>query len=77
MLQALPLSWDMLLVSTVRMYEYIYFFIFIACAVGVYYVLVQRVGDMLPRKTIDQVFFVMLGTASFIWVLSKLAPTLA
>ncbi len=64
--------------STLKAYEYIYFGIFIACAVAVYLVLVARVGEELPRKTVDTIFFIILGVASLIWVLSKVAqPGLA
>ena len=71
-LAALPL-----LVSTLQVYEWIYFGIFIACAVAVYLVLVARIGDELPRKTVDQIFFLMMGVATLIWVLSKVGPVIA
>jgi len=71
-LAALPM-----LVSTLQVYEWIYFGIFIACAVAVYLVLVARIGDELPRKTVDQIFFLMMGVATLIWVLSKVAPVMA
>jgi hypothetical protein len=33
--------------------------------------------DQLSRRTVDVLFFIILGTASLIWVLSKLAPVSA
>ncbi|MCI4670138.1 MAG: hypothetical protein MRZ79_18525 [Bacteroidia bacterium] len=57
--------------------EYLYFGIFIMCAAAVYYVLVQRVGDEMPRNTVDKLFFLILGVASLIWVLSKVATPVA
>jgi len=54
--------------------EYIYFGIFIVCAASVYYVLVQRVGEEMPRSTVDKIFFLMLGVASLIWFLSTFTP---
>jgi bacteriorhodopsin len=62
-----------LLFSTIQIYEWVYFGIFVACAVAVYLVLVARIGEDLPRKTVDTIFFLMLGVASLIWVLYKVA----
>jgi len=66
-----------MLVSTLQVYEWLYFVIFIASAVAVYMVLVVRIGDDLPRNTVDKIFFLMLGVASLIWILSKVAPAMA
>lgn len=66
-----------LLVTTVRAMEFIYFGVFIACAAAVYMVLARRADKELPRKTVDQIFFFMLGLASLIWFLSKMAPSVA
>lgn len=65
-----------LLVSTLQVYEWIYFVLLIASAVAVYLVLVARIGDELPRNTADKIFFVILGVVSFIWILSKFAPVI-
>lgn len=62
-----------LAISTKQTYEWIYAGIFVLCASLVYLVLVKRAGDDIPRKTIDQIFFLMLGVASVIWILSKVA----
>ncbi len=61
----------------IKVYEWLYFTIFIASAVAVYMVLVVRIGDELPRSTVDKIFFLMLGVISLIWILSKVAPSMA
>jgi hypothetical protein len=66
-----------LLISTLQLYEWFYFVLFIASGTAVYLVLVVRIGDELPRDTADKIFFLMLGVASLIWILSKVAPALA
>lgn len=65
---------DLLLLSTKLSLEFIYGIIFVICASSFYLVVVQRAGDDIPRKEIDRLFFVMIGVASLIWVLSKMAP---
>ncbi len=66
-----------LLITTARSMEFIYFGVFVACAAAVYMVLARRADKELPRKTVDQIFFFMLGLASLIWFLSKIGPSLA
>ena len=67
-LNLLPLGF-----STLQIYEWIYFVLFIASAVAIYLVMVARIGEEFPRRTIDTIFFLMIGVASVIWVLSKVA----
>ncbi|MEM7658247.1 MAG: hypothetical protein AAF399_19130 [Bacteroidota bacterium] len=55
-------------------HELAYMVIYVALASLVYIVMVKRVGDELPRKTVDGIFFVMVGTAGLIWGLSKVPP---
>jgi bacteriorhodopsin len=66
-----------LLASTLQVYEWVYFLLLIASMVAVYLVLVARIGDELPRSTADKIFFLMLGIVSIIWILSKVAPSMA
>jgi bacteriorhodopsin len=68
-------SFDLpILATTPQVMEWVYFGIFILCAMSVYLVLVKRAETEIPRRTIDQIFFLMLGLASVIWFLSKYAP---
>lgn len=62
-----------LLASTRQVYDWVYFGIFIVCACSVYYVMARRADEEIPRKTIDQIFFLILGMSSFIWFMSKFA----
>lgn len=64
-------------VSTLQVYEWIYFVLIIASAVAVYLVMAARAGEELPRKTVDTIFFLILGVISLIWVLSKVAAPMA
>jgi predicted membrane channel-forming protein YqfA (hemolysin III family) len=57
--------------------EWMYYPVFVVCALAFYWVLVKRAGDEIPRKSLDTLFFVVLGVVSLIWLLSKLAPPLA
>lgn len=66
-----------LLVSTLQVYEWIYFVLLIASGAAIYMVLVIRIGDELPRSVADKIFFLILGVVCLIWVLSKVAPAMA
>ncbi|MEM6802477.1 MAG: hypothetical protein AAF696_13795 [Bacteroidota bacterium] len=47
---------------------------YMICAIIVHRVLIQRAGEELGRKTVDAIFFVMVGAGSLIWFLSKIPP---
>lgn len=66
-----------LLATTRQVYDWVYFGIFIVCACAVYYAMAQRVDQGLSRKTVDQVFFFILGMSSLIWFMSKFASPVA
>ncbi|MEL6671027.1 MAG: hypothetical protein AAFR61_02515 [Bacteroidota bacterium] len=51
-----------------------YMILYVALASCVYLVLVKRASEELGRKTIDAIFFAMLGAGSLIWFLSKVPP---
>ncbi|MEO1451645.1 MAG: hypothetical protein AAFV07_19100 [Bacteroidota bacterium] len=65
------------LASTRQEFDWMYFGIYIVCACGVYYAMAQRADKEIPRKTIDQIFFFILGMSSLIWFLSKFAAPMA
>ncbi|MEM6265371.1 MAG: hypothetical protein AAGI38_22910 [Bacteroidota bacterium] len=62
-----------LLLTTKLDSEIAYALIYIVCAASVYMVMVKRAGDEIPRQAIDGIFFLMVGVAAVIWVLSKFA----
>ena len=65
---------NLLSASLPAAHELAYFIIYVVLASLVYIVMVKRVGDELPRKTVDGIFFVMVATAGLIWGLSKVPP---
>lgn len=47
---------------------------YLLCAIIVHWVLLQRAGEELGKKTIDGIFLVMVGSGSLIWILSNIPP---
>lgn len=64
----------MLLTQVSTEHTIAYMFIYITFACMVYIVMIKRAEEELGRKTIDAIFFTMIGAASIIWILSKVPP---
>lgn len=62
------------LLSSTLSLDVSYAFTYIACIVGIYFTIVIRAGDELPRKEVDLIFFLTIGVSALFWILANALP---